>query len=169
MMLRQNAISGRMLTSRRAGGLPSSAAPQLLQKFAPSTITGCPHREQNRGRSKKSASGTEGKRSVADPHRVSIFQGSFANPLAAHKSSILAAQIPYLETAVPRFDRGMMTRDRGIGEHNIVVGCAPNPGFLVLYREAIARRIDQDRGAIRGYRRRRHISLHRTRFHSYRR
>src|SRR5271167_3981492 len=118
-MLNPNAIRGRMPISRRMCAVASSGAPQPLQKLAPSTITGCPHREQNRGRSKKSASGTEGKRSVADPHRVSIFQGSFANPLAAHKSSILAAQIPHLETAIPRFDRGMMTRDRGIGEHNI--------------------------------------------------
>src|SRR5579871_1820649 len=99
MMLSPNAIRGRMPISRRMRAVASSGAPQPLQKLAPSTITGCPHREQKRGRSKKSASGTEGKRSVADPHRVTILQGSFAHPLAAHESSVLAAQIADLEIA----------------------------------------------------------------------
>src|SRR5277367_4432181 len=108
MMLNPNAIRGRMPISRRMCAVASSGAPQPLQKLAPSTITGCPHREQNRGRAKKSASGTEGKRSVADPHRVTILQGSFADPLAAHESSILTSQIAHLETAASRFDRRMM-------------------------------------------------------------
>src|SRR5271166_5695283 len=108
MMLKRNAMTGRIPISRGVDvARPSRAAPQVLQKLAPSTITGNPHREQKRGRSKKSASGTEGKRSVADPHRVSVFQCSFADSLTAHESSVLASQITHLETAAARFDRRM--------------------------------------------------------------
>src|SRR5271167_3614624 len=119
-MLNPNAIRGRMPISRRMCAVASSGAPQPLQKLAPSTITGNPHREQKRGRSKKSASGTEGKRSVADPYRVSVLSWSFVDPLAAHESAVLAAQIPHLEASAAGFDRRMMPRHRGIRQHDII-------------------------------------------------
>src|ERR1039458_2401538 len=143
MTLNRKAISARIPFSRRMIPLPSSDAPQSLQKLAPSTITGSPHREQKRGLSKKSASGTEGKRSVADPHRVSVFQWSFADPLAAHEGSVLAPQITQSEAAVGGLDCGMMARDRGVSQHDIVVERAPDLRFLSwLNREALAAGID---------------------------
>src|SRR5205807_982709 len=95
------------------------------------------------------ASGTEGKRSVADPHRVSVGQWSFVDPLAAHESSVLASQIPHSETAAGGFDGGMMARDRGVSQNDIVVGRAPDLRFRAdTKREASAARIDQHRAAV---------------------
>src|ERR1700735_1270524 len=121
MRLRRNATSGRIVVSRIKRWLPSSAAPHSLQKLAPSTTTGNPHREQNRGLSYP-ASGTEGKRSVAYTYCVSILARSFVDPLSANESSILTAEVAQAEAAVGRFDRRMMPRDRGVAEHDVVVG-----------------------------------------------
>lgn len=49
MMLRRNATSGRIAPSPPMIPLAPSTAPQSLQKLAPSTVTGNPHREQKRG------------------------------------------------------------------------------------------------------------------------
>jgi hypothetical protein len=49
MMLSKNAMAGRMPRSRRIIPLALIGAPHSLQKPAPSTTIGNPHREQKRG------------------------------------------------------------------------------------------------------------------------
>ena len=100
-----------------AGAMPRSHRAlrrSLCRNCAPSTITGCPHREQKRGRSKKSASGTEGKRSVADPHRVPFFKGA---SLTRSPRTKVPFWLPRSRTwKLPPRDsiRRMMPRDRRI-------------------------------------------------------
>src|SRR5580658_5211223 len=120
-MLSRNAITGRMAPSRAMMPLAFSGAPQSLQKPAPSTSIGNPHREQKRGWSKNSASGTEGKRSVSHPHRVSIAQGSLVDSLAAYEGPILTPQVAQAKAAVAGLERCMMARDRRVVQNDIVV------------------------------------------------
>ena len=107
-MLNTNASTGLNPELLRNSGNRVTGAPHDLQKLASATTIGAPHREQNLGFS-KSASATESKLRVADPHDIAVADTRrLGHAPIADERSVLAVEIAHDESAVGIFDARVM-------------------------------------------------------------
>src|SRR5579862_7683789 len=107
-MLSTSASTGLNPEFLRNNGERVTGAPHALQKLASATTIGWPHREQNLGFS-NSASATEGKLRVAEPHGVAVVDPHrLGHAPVADERSVLAVEVSHHEGAIGIFDAGVM-------------------------------------------------------------